>query len=98
MGGQWGNLAHNSILLCNSRSVTEILKNSREGDLVHGSGIGKDLLAECETRSTAYLLGEDPEDRINVRQLFLRQTRSFPKMPKNAGDLLGVYGSEPMKL
>jgi len=57
-----------------------------------------DLLAECESRPTAYLLGKDPGDRINVRHLFLRQTRGFPKMPKNARDLLGVFDSEPVKL
>jgi len=44
------------------------------------------------------LLDKNSNDSINVRQLFLRQIRSFPKMPKNAGDLLGVYGSEPVKL
>lgn len=58
----------------------------------------RDLLADCETRPSAYLLGEDHDDRINVRQLFLRQTRSFPKMPKNARDLLSTFDSEPVRM
>jgi len=57
-----------------------------------------DLLSECEKRSTAYLLGKDRSDPINVRRLHLRQTRGFGKMPKNAGDLLGVFESEPVNL
>jgi len=58
----------------------------------------EDLLSECEQRPTSYLLGKDHKDPINVRHLFLRQTRSFPKMPKNARDLLGVFESEPVEL
>jgi len=57
-----------------------------------------DLLSECKSRPASYLLGKNSDDPINVRHLFLRQTRSFPKMPKNAGDLLGVFGSEPLTL
>lgn len=58
----------------------------------------EDLLSECERRPTSYLLGKDRGDPINVRHLFLRQTRSFPKMPKNAGGLLCVFESEPLRL
>jgi len=58
----------------------------------------EDLLSECERRPTSYLLGKDRKDPINVRHLFLRQTRSFPKMPKNARELMGVFESEPVRL
>lgn len=57
-----------------------------------------DLLSECERRPTSYLLGKDRKDPINVRHLFLRQTRGFSKMPRNARDLLGVFGSGPVDL
>jgi len=57
-----------------------------------------DLLSECGSRPTSYLLGKDHKDPINVRNLFLRQTRSFPKMPKNARGLLGMFESEPVRL
>lgn len=58
-----------------------------------------DLFLECGIKPAAYLLGRDRKDPINVRQLFLRQIRGFPKMPERARDLLTrVYSSEPVNL
>jgi len=47
-----------------------------------------DLLLECASRPTAYLLGKDSEDPIDLKTLFLRQNRYFPSLPETAEDLL----------
>jgi len=58
-----------------------------------------DLLAECGRRPTAYRLGSDRSDPIDLRRLFLTQTRGFTEMPKQARDLATkTYLSEPVHL
>jgi len=47
-----------------------------------------DLLLECASNPTAYLLGNDKDDPIDLKTLFLRQNRYFPNLPDTAEDLL----------
>lgn len=57
------------------------------------------LLRECEGRPGASRVGDNREGPIDVRRLFLSQTRGFVTMPERAGDLLrGPYLSEPVLL
>jgi hypothetical protein len=57
------------------------------------------LLAECAHRPTAYRLGMDRKDPIDLRRLFLTQTRGFPELPRRARDLMTkTFLSEPVHL
>ncbi len=58
-----------------------------------------ELMAECMARPAAYQLGVNPDDRIDLRKLFLNQTRVFDRIPGNAKALLeGTYLSSPVEL
>lgn len=56
------------------------------------------LLTQCVEHPKAALLGNDPADPIDVRRLFLNQTRGFDKLPRNGGELLATtYPSRPVE-
>jgi len=58
-----------------------------------------ELLAECLLRQGAYKLGRDPNDPIDLRRLFVNQTRVFKKLPHNGLALLvNKYPSDPVEL
>lgn len=58
-----------------------------------------ELVAQCIEKPGARLLYKVKEDPIDLRKLFLTQTRVFPELPRNARELLeNRYLSSPVEL
>jgi len=59
----------------------------------------EELVVECLARPEASVLGSNPSDPIDLRRLFVNQTRIFPKLPKTAKALVdNRYPSTPVEL
>ena len=59
----------------------------------------EELVVECLARPGASVLGSNPNDPIDLRRLFVNQTRIFPQLPKTGKALLdNIYQSAPVML